>query len=237
MSARDNEDRNERLFNAVETALACLHKRQAPQAQMEILRSRYKSAMYMLESNPYMLASAGLSRADALFFSAIPAIARRCRKDTFGEKPRLNTVSIMAEYLKSFFIGLHVEHFYMVCLDKNGRHIDTVLLQKGGSDSAPFYLGQMLSVAVSKGASAVVLSHNHPGGTLRPSEEDTKCTLEAMKALASTDIILLDHIIIAGNQPVSMRECGLVYSYLWSAQDMKGSLNRNWLDKELLQEK
>lgn len=234
MSIRENEDRNERLFNAVETALVHLHKKQSPAEQMDVLRSRYDSAMYMLESNSHMLASAGLSRADALYFSAIPAITRRCRKDEFGDKPRLNTVSVMAEYLKGFFVGIHVEHFYMVCLDKNGRHIDTVLLQRGGDDSAPFYLGQMLSVAVRKGASAVVLCHNHPGGTLRPSQEDLACTLEAMNALASTNIVLLDHIIIAGKQPVSIRECGLILAHLWMSQDMKGSLNRNWLDKDLL---
>ena len=236
MSRMDSSDKNERLFNAIETALARLHKKQPPQAQMDALRSRYDSAMYVLESNSYMLSSAGLSRADALFFSAVPAMARRCRKDAFGEKPRLNKVSVMAEYLKGFFVGIHVEHFYMVCLDKNGRHIDTVLLQKGGNDSAPFYLGQVLSIAVSKGADAVVLCHNHPGGTLRPSDADIRCTLELMNALASTGIILLDHIIVAGNRSVSMRECGLILGHLWMAQDMKGALNRDWLDKELLTE-
>ena len=234
MSARENDDRNERLFNAVETALARLHKKQSPAPQMEALRSRYDSAMYMLESNAYMLNAAGLSRADAVFFSAIPAIARRCRQDVFGEKPRLNTVSVMAEYLKGFFVGIHVEHFYMVCLDRNGRLIDTVLLQRGSDNSTPFYLGQMLSVAVRKGASAIVLCHNHPGGTLRPSDNDIACTYSTIRALAATDIIVLDHIIIAGKQPVSMRECGFIETHFWTAQDPVGSLNRDWLDKDLL---
>jgi DNA repair protein RadC len=230
------DDRNERLFNAIETALTHLHKKDSPAEQMNELRSRYDAAMYVLESGEYMLQEAGLSKADALLFSAVPAIARRCSREAFGDKPRLNTVSQMAEYLQGFFIGIHVEHFYLVCLDKNGRHIDTVLLQRGGDDSAPFYLGQMLSTAVSRGAGAVVLCHNHPRGTLRPSDEDIRCTLDAMNALVSTDIILLDHIIIAGDCQVSIRESGLVLSHLWLKQDMKSSLNRNWLDKELLTE-
>ena len=53
-------------------------------------------------------------------------------------------------------------------------------------------------------------------------------------ACRNPDIILLDHIIIAGKQPVSIRESGLVLSHLWVAQDTVGSLNRNWLDKDLL---
>ena len=234
MSMSDNADRNERLFNAVETALAHMHKRKSPEEQMKILRSRYDSAMCLLESNTHMLRASGLSHTDAVYFSAIPGLARLVKREEFGEKPKLNTVSVMAEYLKGFFIGIHVEYFYVVCLDKHGRHIDTVLLQRGGDDSAPFYLGQMLSVAVRKGASAIVLCHNHPRGTLRPSDADLSCTLEAMNALASTGIILLDHIIIAGKQPVSIRESGLVLSHLWTAQDTTGSLNRNWLDKDLL---
>lgn len=234
MSRLEHDDRNQRLFNAIEVALGRLHRRKPMDDVMKDLHFRYDSAMYLMESSAHALSEAGLAPGDALLLSAIPALARRCLQDEYGEKPRLNTVSVMAQYLQGFFVGVHVEHFYMVCLDRGGRLIETVLLQKGGDDSTPFYLEQMLSIAVRKGAFAIVLCHNHPRGTMRSSDADIHCTLQAMNALLSTGIVLLNHIIIAGKQPVSMRECGMVKGYLWLHQNMESTLNRNWLDQDLL---
>ena len=140
----------------------------------------------------------------------------------------------MAEYLKSYFIGIHIECFYLICLDRSGRLIDSILLQKGTTDRAPFYLKQMLSVAVQKESRAIVLCHNHPGGTLKPSKEDVVCTLQALKAMQATGVALLDHIIIAGKNAVSMRECGLISSKVWSSQNPSSPLLRYWLDLSLL---
>lgn len=234
MSAREYEDRNERLFNAIETALSRLHKKQPQDEVMAQLREQFDSAMYLMESPPDVLGDAGLPDADAALLSAIPAIVRRCLRDEFGDTPRLSTVFDTARYLDGFFVGVHAEHFYVVCLDLGGRMIDTVLLQKGGEDSTPFYLQQMLSIALNRNADAIVLCHNHPRGSTWPSDEDVSCTLKAMEALAATGIILLDHIIIAGKQPVSIRECGLVRADLWLRQAMESTLNQGWLAHGLM---
>ncbi len=230
----ESRNKNERLYNAIENTLAHMHKRVSPKGQMEVLRNRYPSPTFMLESNTYMLTRVGLTRLDAFYYTAIPGLARRSAKDAFGTKPKLNKVSLMAEYLKSYFIGIHIECFYLICLDRSGRLIDSILLQKGTTDRAPFYLKQMLSVAVQKESRAIVLCHNHPGGTLKPSKEDVVCTLQALKAMQATGVALLDHIIIAGKNAVSMRECGLISSKVWSSQNPSSPLLRYWLDLSLL---
>lgn len=236
MSAREHEDRNERLFNAIETTLNHLHKKQPQDEIMAQLRERYDSAMYLMESTSGVLRDMGLPCADAELLAAIPAIVRRCHREEFGKNPRFSTAFEMARFLEGLFVGVHTEHFYIVCLDAGGRMIDTVLLQKGGEDSTPFYLEQMLSNALRKDADAIVLCHNHPRGTTWPSDEDVNCTMKAMGALASTGIILLDHIIIAEKQPVSIRECGLVRADLWLRQAMESTLNRGWLARGLMNE-
>lgn len=59
-------------------------------------------------------------------------------------------------------------------------------------------------------ATALIIGHNHPGGTLKPSEEDKKVTRAIQEALKTVDIALLDHIIIAGNEYFGFQEQGIL---------------------------
>ena len=225
-----------RLMNAIENALAYMHKKESPQERMDFLRSRFPSPVFFLESNKFALMRMGLPRLDAFYFSIIPRFARRMAMESFGKRPRLNKLSLMADYLKTLFIGIHVEYFYVIMLDRLGYLKKTVLIRKGTTDSAPFYLREALSQTVQHEARAVVLCHNHPRGTLRPSKEDIACTLQAMNAYLSLGIPMLDHIIIAHNNAVSMRETGVVPTKLWDMQQPRSKLVREWVDVDLLEE-
>ena len=65
MNERDEDARNERLYNAVESALAHMHKRVPPDAQMEVIRQRFPAPVFFIEANRYMLTRAGLPKLDA----------------------------------------------------------------------------------------------------------------------------------------------------------------------------
>ena len=142
------ELRNARLFNAIESALERMHRGASVEEQMRDIRERYPSPAFFLESNAFLLQKVGLRRLDAFYFSMIPALTRYDRRRAFGDRPRLNTLSRMTEYLRALFIGVHVECFYVVLLDARGYLMDAVLIRKGTSDSAPFYLKEMLSLVV-----------------------------------------------------------------------------------------
>ena len=226
-----------RLYDCVEDALShALIKRLPPEEQMRRIRFRYPSPAFFIESNEYMLRQAGLGNTDAFYFWMIPGLARYVNQEQFGEKPRLNTLSRMAAYLRSMYIGVHVECFYAVLLDARGALIRTVLVGRGTVDSAPFDLGKLLSLLVEHGAKAVVLCHNHPGGTLQPSREDIQCTLRALAATATISLPLLDHIIIAGNRAVSIRDSGYISAELWVMQGANRKLVRDWVDVDLLED-
>ena len=228
------DQQNERLFNAIEDALVHMHKKSPPRELMADIRRRYPSPVFFVESNAYTLRHAGLPRLDAFYFTMIPALARKVGRESYGKKPRLDKLSKMAGYLATLFIGIHVECFYEVLLDSRGYVIDTVLVRKGTTNSTPFYLKEALSIAVQKEARAVVLCHNHPCGTLKPSREDVACTLKAMNAFAALEVPVLDHVIIAQDQAVSMRDCGAVPASLWAMQAPDSKLLRDWIDVDLL---
>lgn len=236
MSGQDSvSDLNERLYDSVEDALRhAMVKRQPPDEQMRRIRFRYPSPAFFIESNEYMLKQAGLGGADAFYFSMIPGLARYVARESFGEKPRLNTLSRMAAYLDGLYIGVHVECFYAILLDSRGGLIRTVKIGQGTVDSAPFDMGRMLSLVVEYEAKALVLCHNHPCGTLRPSKEDIQCTLRALAATATINVPLLDHVIIAKTRAVSIRDSGYIPADLWVMQGPKKKLVREWVDVDLL---
>ena len=65
-----------------------------------------------------------------------------------------------------------------------------------------------MEAALREKATGVILAHNHPAGQAIPSLEDREATLQIRSALEAMEIRLLDHIIVAGEDYISMEECG-----------------------------
>lgn len=232
ISAKLLTQRREALYDAIRQTQAFMHKRVPVDDFMEKLRRRYPAPLYFLESSSQALERAGLSRLDAFYYAMIPALTRTCMSQQWGVRPRLNRLKPMGEYLKTLYVGVHVECFYLILLDRAGRLIRPVLLQRGGVDNAPFYLRQVLAATLQAQARFIVLAHNHPGGTKRPSAEDLRCTLQALEAVAPMRIPLLDHIIIAGDAVVSIRDAGLLPGLLWTAAQPGSRIVSDWLEDE-----
>ncbi|NLD58704.1 MAG: JAB domain-containing protein [Clostridiales bacterium] len=194
------------------------------------LRSRFVAPAFAFESKPHMTEELGLSHANALLLSLIPGIARYVRLEQFGKRPHLGSLAVASDYLKALFLGHTVEHFYMLALDASGRLNACALLQKGTTDSAPFYIRHILSEALRTRAHALIISHNHPNNTLKPSGSDVDCTLKLISALAPMGVPLIDHIVIADSQAISLRETGMVMEDLWRAQAPREPLLIHWLN-------
>ena len=221
--------RSDRAFDAIGELLAHMHPRQDVRALTDGLRESYGSADALFAVSPHMLERAGLHAHDALLLSRLPELNRHMALSRFGEHPRLNRLASASDYLIANFHGLRVERFYMLCLDVRGRLMERVFLQEGTLDGALFSLKHVLSELMRVHPAAALISHNHPGNTLRPSQEDIDCTLDLLRALDAVGIPLLDHIIIAGQSAVSMRENGFVPTALWARQQPQSALLRNWL--------
>ncbi len=196
------------------------------------LSHRFIAPASAFESKPHMLEELGLSKPNALLISLVPKIARYMALERFGKRPFVGDLASASEYLKALFLGHTVEHFYMLSLDICGRLNACALLQKGTTDSAPFYIRHILSEAVRARAHAIVISHNHPNNTLRPSGSDVDCTLKLISALMPLGVPLLDHIVIADHQAVSLRDAGLVREDLFQAQAPREPLMRMWMGSE-----
>lgn len=225
----ESRRRSDRTFRALEGLLGHMHPKQDAHAAVEVLQNAFVSAGAMLAAPAHMLERNGLHPHDALLLSKLPELNRRIALETFGKRPKLDRFPLASAYLTANYHGAKVERFYMLCLDARGRLMERVFLQEGTLDGALFSLKHVLAEVMRVHPAAVVISHNHPGGTLRPSQEDINCTLQLLRALTAVGIPLLDHVIIAGRTAVSMRENGYVPSALWLMQNPDSRLLRGWL--------
>ena len=228
------EEKRENLYRAIERAQGFLHKREDQSWRMDQIRRCYPAPRYFVESSRRAMNRTGLSDLDAFYYAMIPALTRTSLSQRWGMSPRLDTLTRMSRFLRTLYIGAHEERFYLVLLNGRGGLIRAAMLQKGAVDSAPFYLGQLLSTALTEGARYIVLAHNHPRGTCKPSKEDLLCTLRTLNAVVPLQIPLLDHIIVTRDCAVSIRESGLIPQMLWTSPSQGSRITRNWLDGETL---
>lgn len=228
------EKKRENLYRAIERAQRFMHKREDPDALLDGIRRCYPAPRYFVESSRQAMTRTGLSDLDAFYYAMIPALTRTSLSQRWGMNPRLDSLTRMASYLRTLYVGVHEERFYMILLNGQGRLIRAAMLQKGAVDSAPFYLGQMLETALTEGAKYIVLAHNHPRGTRKPSKEDLVCTLKALNAVAPLKMPLLDHFIVVRDGAVSIRESGLIPELLWTASAQGRRIVRDWLNGETI---
>ena len=99
---------------------------------------------------------------------------------------------------------------YQVCLDAKGKLISYTRLSAGTASVAPVSVREVVETALRCDASRVILGHNHPSGVALPSEEDRQVTAQIRHALQTVSIDLVDHIVVADGDFVSMAASGMI---------------------------
>jgi len=95
-------------------------------------------------------------------------------------------------------------------LDTKHRLIEYAELFHGTIDSAEVHPREVVKAAQRHNAAAVVISHDHPGGSPEPSAADKVLTKQLKEVLTLVDVRTLDHIIVAGSKTTSFAERGLI---------------------------
>lgn len=159
----------------------------------------------------------GIGPVKALQLLTVMEVARRVIGQQAGAEPLLNTPDLIAAYAQPFVVGLEVEKFWVLCLNRKNRLAKRVELTSGTAHSALAHPREVYRVAVRESASAIVCVHNHPSGDPAPSAADLNVTRMLRDAARAVDIALLDHVIIgraasdpAGRGYFSFREAGIL---------------------------
>jgi len=151
----------------------------------------------------------------AVLLNLIPALANRYYRGKRSRKFKLDSEHAAGEYAMDLFIGQTVERFYVFCLDSRFRLKNIALISEGTVDETAVYPREVARVAIQDKVAHVILAHNHPGGSLRPSLADADITRRISEGLAYLGVKVVDHIIVAGDT---------YYSFAARGQSVSGYL-------------
>jgi len=104
----------------------------------------------------------------------------------------------------------HYECFRVLLLDRAHNVIGIHKVSQGGASGTVVDQKIILQAAILANASAIVLTHNHPSGTLRPSEQDKRLTKKFQETCKTHDLPILDHLIITVDGYFSFADEGLL---------------------------
>lgn len=150
----------------------------------------------------------GLDEDSLLLLRLMPELNRRYFLSHAQGQTCLLEGADFGRYLLPYFYGARDELVYLLLLDAAGRVLNCRLIGHGSVNSANVPLRRMVQETLTANATGVVLAHNHPSRIALPSREDVELTFRLRDALAMIDVVLLDHIIVADDDYVSLRESG-----------------------------
>lgn len=180
----------------------------------EAVLARFPNIAAVMEADTEALSAvSGLSENDVLLLRLVPELHRRYFLSRTQTEERLTDSAAFGRYLLPYFYGARDEMVYLLSLDAAGKVLNCRLLGHGSVNSANVPARRLVQEALSANATAVVLAHNHPSGIALPSKEDVELTLRLRDALDVMDILLLDHIVVADDDFVSMRDSGYLFRY------------------------
>ena len=99
---------------------------------------------------------------------------------------------------------------YLLCLDAKCKVLCCQEIGEGSVNSANVPIRRIVEVALRVNATSCILAHNHPSGVALPSGEDVETTRRVAAALDTVDVQLVDHIIVADDDYVSLAQSGLL---------------------------
>ena len=172
----------------------------------QMLASQRMNAAHSIDAPAYLAAPAQQQDDDSIIARALAILAARIKGGPLMGSPRE-----VREYL-TVQAAKHDgrEVFSVLFLDAQNRAIEFRELFYGTLTQTSVYPREVMRAALDLKAAAIILTHNHPSGSTQPSRADEQLTSTLKSALALVDVRVLDHIITAGGESLSMAEKGLI---------------------------
>ncbi len=175
----------------------------------ERLIGTFGSLAGVLSADRRALASAAAHPAAASQIRLVGEAMRHTLRQRIEARPLIGNRAALIDYLSSGMAAARVEQVRALFLDARHHLIADELMASGCVTEAPVYGREILKRALDVGATGLILVHNHPSGDPEPSESDIAVTRSIALAGRALDVQLHDHIIVAREGWVSLRDEGL----------------------------
>jgi DNA repair protein RadC len=152
----------------------------------------------------------GIGEAKAITIAAALELGRRRHASASLEKAIITTSTDMANYLRSALKDYRHEVFAVVFLNRANKVNHFEIISEGGITGTVADPRIILKKALDADAVSIILSHNHPSGSLKPSRADEELTLKIKEAARYFDIRVIDHIIVSEEGYYSFSDEGIL---------------------------
>ena len=195
----------------LEDALYYAIPRRDPTEIAHAMLSRFGSLSGVLEApRAELLKIDGMGESAADLLLLFVQMERRHMMDRGSVETILDTTYKCAQYLAPRFIGEPEEVVYLLCLDAKCKVLDCSLVHRGAVNMTAISARKIVKTALDHNATSVVVAHNHPSGLALPSREDRETTATLKAALNAVGVALVDHVIVADGDFVSLADDGLL---------------------------
>ena len=178
------------------------------------LLTQFGSLPAVLDAAPVQLQQVkGVGPKNTFALHFIQGVARRYLRQRVVGKEYVRSSREVADYLIHSMRGLQHEVLTVVFLDAAHAVIDAAVVAEGTVTVNTIYPRELVKAALARNASALVIAHNHPSGSLTPSRQDSELTRSLYLVCSFMHLDLLDHLIIgAGDQVYSFADQGVMAS-------------------------
>lgn len=169
-------------------------------------------AEVLFASDDKLMTFTGLKENTILVFRIVREAALRMtwQKLSATEAPVLTSYDAIIEYCRAASGYKDREEFRVIFLNAKNRIIGEEVQQRGSVNAVAIHPGEVMRSAVLKGATALILVHNHPSGDVTPSRADIEVTRKIAEALAAVEIRLIDHFIVSKSLVFNFNDHGLL---------------------------
>lgn len=140
----------------------------------------------------------------------VPPVSWSEARANYERGPVVTSPDDVVAYFAKYIGGRDKEAFVTMYLDHRNHVLETVLNSEGTVDHTAVYPREVLKKALELNATGIIFSHNHPAGSLEPSEGDKALTRQIITAARALGITVHDHLIVTHEGHFSFRTAGLL---------------------------
>jgi len=152
----------------------------------------------------------GIGEKRAVKIAAMFALARRRNESEVICKNKISKSQDAFEIFHSLMGDLPYEEFWLLLLNRANRVVKKVKISEGGISGTVVDPKKIFQICLEQHATSIILGHNHPSGTITPSEADNKITKKIKDCGLLLDVAVLDHIIVGDDRFYSFADEGTI---------------------------
>jgi DNA repair protein RadC len=188
-----------------------LAKRSALDLARDVLELAHKNLREVGRLNVLELKKInGIGEARAITICAAMELGRRRQVSEGLERATIRGSRQAGEFILPLLQDLHHEVLCVVYLNQASKYIKHEIASSGGTTSTVVDIKMILKNCLLNNANQIIIAHNHPSGSLKPSDADKQLTIKLRNAAGLMDIKLLDHIIVGSAGFLSLSDDGYI---------------------------